>query len=211
MNNRSGIQDDVGRRLLLVRHAETADNVAGRFLGRSDSPITEGGIGATAVLAAVLAHRMAADDLVVVSSPARRAIETAQHLGLHDPLVDDGFREIDFGEWEGFTQSEVARNDPETFAAFDRGEIAGFPGGESVESVRRRTLEAIDRHRVDRLLVVTHATVLRIVVTSLLGLPVDRYRSLFGRPANLSMTELERTDVGWRLLSYGVRVAAPRT
>ena len=199
-----------GRRLVLLRHAETADNVAGRFLGRSDPSLTEAGMQAAVQLAAAFAQPSSADGALAVCSPARRAVETADHLGLRGAVIDDAFREIDFGSWEGFTQEEIAQRDPVAFSAFERGDIDGFPGGETVEAVRVRTVDALERHRSPRLVVVTHATVVRILVTALLGLPVSRYRSAFGRPANLSWTELEQTDLGWRLLTYDSRAVVHR-
>lgn len=186
------------RRLVLVRHGETADNVAGRFLGRSDPGLTPAGLEA----ARSCAGGLDLGGAVVVSSPARRALETAEALGAIDPSVDEGWRELDFGAWEGLTPAEAAVRDPEVFAAFEYGDLDGFPGGESVDAVRARTLDALARHPVDRLVVVTHATVVRIVVTALLDLPVRTYRARLGRPGHLSRTELERHDGGWRLLTY---------
>jgi broad specificity phosphatase PhoE len=188
------------RRLVLIRHAETAENVAGRFLGRSDPSPTPDGVAAAARLAPAFGPTAGS---LVVTSPARRARETAGALGLGEPLVDDAFREVDFGDWEGLTQDEVAARDPEGFASFARGDIAGFPGGETIAAARDRAVDAVDRHRADRLVVVTHATLVRALVAGLLGLPVERYRSLLGRPANLSWTELESTADGWMLVTYG--------
>ena len=185
---------------MLIRHAETAENVAGRFLGRSDPSLTPDGAAAASRLAPAFGPTAGS---LVVTSPARRARETASALGLGEPVVDDAFREVDFGDWEGLTQEEVAARDPEGFAAFSQGDIAGFPGGETIAAARARTVDAVDRHRSDRLVVVTHATVVRVLVAGLLGLPVERYRSLFGRPANLSWTELEATADGWMLVTYG--------
>lgn len=194
------------RRLVLVRHGETADNVAGRFLGRSDPPLTDAGLAAVRALAG--AYDLAG--ATVVSSPARRALETAAALGATDPIVDAGWRELDFGAWEGLTPDEVARRDPAGFAAFDRGVLDGFPEGETVGAVRDRALASLAAHPVDRLVVITHATVVRVVVTALLGLPVATYRARLGRPGHLGRTELERHDGGWRLVTYSSTVA-PRS
>lgn len=185
-----------GRRLVLVRHGETADNVAGRFLGRSDPPLTDRG--------AEAARRVGPlpGGAVVVSSPARRARATAELLGAGDPVIDEAFREIDFGAWEGSTRDEVERLDPEGYAAFAHGEVVGFPDGEKVAALRDRTLDALGRHDGPVLVVVTHATVIRVLVAALLGLPIGRYRALLDRPPNLSWTELEGHAGGWRLVRY---------
>lgn len=176
--------------------------MAGRFLGLSDPGLDASGRRDASHLASQLG---AFADASIVSSPARRALETAELLGLSEPVIEDGFREIDFGAWEGLTLEEVAERDPLGSAAFDRGDIDGFPGGESVASVQQRTTEALIRHRSPDLVVITHATVIRILVAALLGLPVARYRALLGRPANLSRTEFVEHDGGWRLISYDRR------
>lgn len=190
------------RRVVLVRHAETAENAAGRFLGRSDPGLSPTGVGQAERLASVFtpggSHR-------ILSSPARRALETAQLLGLHAPVIEADLREIDFGAWEGLTQAEVSERDPENFRAFAGGDIDGFPGGETVAAVADRTVAVLDAHRPDSLVVVTHATVVRILVTALVGLPVSSYRSAFGRPGHVSLTELEQHEGGWRLLTYDSR------
>lgn len=193
------------QRLVLVRHGETADNAAGRFLGRSDPDLTDRGR-AQARRLSQSPRVTTLTDAVVVTSPARRAVTTADGLGLVPPVADEGFREIDFGDWEGLTQSEVAERDPVGFATFARGDIEAFPGGESVHVVAERTVGSLRAHDAPTLLVVTHATVIRVLVTALLGLSVARYRALFGRPAHVSWTELESTGDGWRLLTYAAPV-----
>jgi len=191
---------------VLVRHGETADNLAGRFLGRGDPALTAEGLD--------LARRRRSTldlggDGIVVSGPARRARETAAALGAADPVIDPGFRELDFGAWEGLTPEEAAARDPAVFAAFEDGALDRFPDGESVSEVWARTEAAIASRVADRLVVVTHATVIRVTVAGLLGLPLDRYRARLGRPGHLSRTELEHHDGGWRLLAYGAAPGSP--
>ena len=190
------------RRILLVRHGETAANVAGRFLGRSDPPLTAAGRGAALGLAPLVAA-FAPDS--TISSPALRARDTAAVLGTENPVIDARLREVDFGRWEGLTPAEAAARDPDLHRAFVRGDIFGFPEGETVATAADRILSGIAALGSARSVVVTHATVIRIAVSALLGLPPNRYRSLLGRPDNCSATELEFDDGVWRLLRYSVR------
>lgn len=189
------------KRLFLLRHGETAENAAGRFLGRSDPSLSELGRQQAQQSSRAL-QQLGVDALV--SSPAQRARETASLLELGNPIFDERFREIDFGDWEGFTQEEIALRDPVTFAAFAEGDIDGFPGGETVAEVAARTLAAVNECNSERLLVVTHATVIRILVVALLALPVNRYRSLFDRPSNLSVTELCCNNGAWSVSAYAM-------
>ena len=192
--------------MVLLRHAQTEENAAGRFLGRSDPGLDALGADQCDRASLRLASVFTTDHPhTVISSPARRAIETAQRLGLRDPVIEADIGEIDFGAWEGLTQAEVAERDPVNFRAFSHGVIEGFPGGETVGGVAARTVAVLEAHRPDSLVVVTHATVVRILVTALLGLPPSSYRSSFGRPGHLSWTELEQHEGGWRLLTYDAR------
>ncbi len=109
---------------LAIRHGETAWNLEGRFQGHSDIPLCEQGRHRTARLAESLVSRLRGDPsarrpAVVLSSPLRRAVETAevlcQRLGMpRDAVViDERLREVSFGTWEGLTTLEVKERFPD--------------------------------------------------------------------------------------------------
>lgn len=81
-------------RVCLLRHGETAWNAQGRYLGRTDLPLTPAG-------RAALGPAGFTPALVYVS-PLRRTAETAEILfpGAEQSAVPD-FREMDFGVFEG--------------------------------------------------------------------------------------------------------------
>jgi broad specificity phosphatase PhoE len=87
--------------LYVVRHGETAPNAAGLLLGRSDPQLTERGRTQAAGLVATLP----APDRVV-SSPLRRARETAEAFG-RAVEVDDRWIELDYGRLEGTDPASV--------------------------------------------------------------------------------------------------------
>ena len=110
----------------------------------------------------------------VVSSPARRALETAAALGT--PEVDERLRELDFGELEGRTYEEIERERPELFARWMRTPTeVRFPGGEGFEDLRERAVAAAAelraRHDGGTVAVVTHGGVVRALLADALGLP----------------------------------------
>ena len=83
--------------LVLVRHGQATANAAGLLLGRSDVPLTEAGQAEVAALAGRLGSVRR-----LLSSPLRRAVDTAEALGLGLPVeIDDRWVEIDYGEHEG--------------------------------------------------------------------------------------------------------------
>ena len=97
---------------LLLRHGQTPMSVQKRYSGRTDAPLTDAGV----QQAAAAAKRLASAGIgVIVSSPLERAVQTAQEVAAVTgvPVVtDDGFREADFGAWEGLTFAEVKERWP---------------------------------------------------------------------------------------------------
>src|SRR5271156_407432 len=92
--------------LILLRHGETEWSRDGRHTGRTDVPLTPKGVSGAAALAPMVVRRVAGQPLVAVfTSPARRAVRTAELAGLGGPGVP-GFDggpapEQDPDLWEG--------------------------------------------------------------------------------------------------------------
>jgi broad specificity phosphatase PhoE len=105
--------------------------------------------------------------------------------------IEDGFQELDFGEWTGKTFEELA-SDPSWFKFNQVRSSVTPPGGESpvivVERARRALNSAAARHDADLVAIVTHADVIRSLLTSLLGMPLDHLLRFEIEPA--SVTEL---------------------
>ena len=109
----------VNHRLLLVRHGESTWNAEHRLQGQADPPLSELGREQAEALLPFLdgiPERRLSSDLT-------RAVQTAELLGLAGAPQDPRWREIDIGEWAGFTLDEL---DPERVAAWQRGEL--LPG-----------------------------------------------------------------------------------
>jgi probable phosphoglycerate mutase len=130
--------------ILLARHGETAENRERRFQGQKDVPLNETGREQARALAeAVADHGIAA----IYASPLIRARETAEivaeRLGL-EPRLDDRLKEVDVGAWQDRLKDDIAREDPEGWAAFGRGgEDWRFPGGESLQEQQDRVIAAL--------------------------------------------------------------------
>lgn len=156
----------------LVRHASTAWT-GSRWLGNRDLPLTTVG----RAEAAAAAHRLAAivpAGSAVVSSPARRAIETAAPIAERLRVrvrVDPDLREVDVGRAEGLTWDEVRRDLPAVAAALIDGLPVDWPGGESAVALRSRVGDAWTRiaaRREPAVIVVGHAGVIAAMLASLL-------------------------------------------
>jgi probable phosphoglycerate mutase len=166
---------------LLLRHGQTPMSVQKRYAGRSDVPLTETGV----LQAAAAAKRLASAGIgVIVTSPLLRATRTAQEVAevTGAPVVtDEGFRETDFGAWEGLTFVEVRQRWPAEMTAWLADAAVAPPGGESLAEVSARVTEALRRVLADRahqtILIVSHVTPIKtLVAAALLAPPAALYR-----------------------------------
>ena len=165
----------------LLRHGQTPMSVQKRYAGRTDAPLTEVGV----QQAAAAAKRLASAGLgVIVTSPLRRTVQTAQAVAAVTGaavVTDDGFRETDFGAWEGLTFAEVRERWPAEISAWLADPEVAPPGGESFTDVSARVTAALDRVLAARagqtVLIVSHVTPIKMLVTAaLLAPPAALYR-----------------------------------
>jgi broad specificity phosphatase PhoE/ribonuclease HI len=176
-------------RLVLVRHGSTVHSADKRFSGRNDLPLNNVGRGQ----AAALAKRSFGDVSAVLSSPLRRAVETAEAiaapLGLPVGIVD-GLIETDFGDWEGLTSAEARERNPVEFEAWRGSPDVAPPGGESFSAVGRRVRRAreeiIAQHPASTVVVVSHVTPIKTLVRFALDAPPTALFRLFLDTASVS-------------------------
>jgi broad specificity phosphatase PhoE len=150
--------------LVVVRHGRTEANAAGLLLGRLDPPLDLLGV----EQAGRAAHAVGPVDRVV-SSPLRRAVETAGMFGL--PIeIDDRWTELDYGELDGVPVTQV----PEAMWAQWRSDVDfAPPGGESLADLTRRVHAACedlcDAARESTVVVVSHVSPIKAAVAWALG------------------------------------------
>jgi ribonuclease H / adenosylcobalamin/alpha-ribazole phosphatase len=166
---------------LLLRHGQTPMSVQKRYAGRTDAPLTDIGVRQ----AAAAAKRLASAGLdAIVASPLRRTLRTAEEVAAVTGipvLTDEGFRETDFGAWEGLTFAEVRERWPSEMAAWLADPSVAPPGGESFAQVNERVTAALRRVLASRegqtVLIVSHVTPIKtLVATALLAPPPALYR-----------------------------------
>jgi broad specificity phosphatase PhoE len=166
---------------LLLRHGQTPMSVQKRYSGRSDPSLTEVGVRQ----AAEAAKRLAPAGIdAIVASPLQRAVRTAEEVAAVTALpvtADEGFRETDFGAWEGLTFAEVRERWPSEVTAWLADPSVAPPGGESFTQVSERVTAALHRVLAERagqtVLIVSHVTPIKtLVAAALLAPPAALYR-----------------------------------
>jgi probable phosphoglycerate mutase len=128
------------------------------------------------------------------SSPMVRVQETAapiaERLGL-TPVVDDRLREMEFGQWEGLTHSEIETGWPGDYERWRSEGTFAPPGGESHVDLAARIGpalgEIVESHRGEAVVVVAHAAVNRTAFGRASGMDSSRWSSLRVPPASLTI------------------------
>jgi broad specificity phosphatase PhoE len=168
--------------LVLIRHGETVGQSSIRLYGATDvelAPEGEAQIRATANT--LIGARFDA----VFTSPLSRAHRSAQVMLAtiqHPPInieVVQGFREVNFGTWEGWTWDEVRERDPGGHARFtSEGPAFRFPAGEARQDFIARvqadvgpSIRARFAAGAARILTVVHKGVIKAITAQLLGVP----------------------------------------
>ncbi|MBD0312797.1 MAG: histidine phosphatase family protein [Microcoleus sp. T3-bin5] len=173
-------------RIYFVRHGETTYSQTGGFCGAIDPELTPAGSQMAEQFAATYAKL---PWNAVYVSPMKRTIATAKPLcdavGIEMQL-HDGLREIKYGDWEGKTVEEVKKDYEEDYINWLTEPAWNAPtnGGEtSVEIASRSSLviaEIQEKYKSGNVLVVSHKATIRIILCSLLGIDLGRYRYRIG-------------------------------
>lgn len=187
------------RRLVLVRHGETAGQSSVRYYGATDVPLS--GLGERQMRRAGAALAGERFDAVYSSRLRRARLGAALVAADHRPRALAAFDEIDFGRWEGWTRAQIAARDPEPFARWQADpETFVYPDGECRQAFQRRVVAGLEallaRDRGDRLLLVVHRGVIAVALAELLGLSAAERRGL--DIALGSIHVLQHDGAGWR-------------
>jgi broad specificity phosphatase PhoE len=135
----------------------------------------------------------------IVTSPLLRCSSFAVALGerLQRPVHEEPrFREVGFGEWEGYTRLELEASNPGQVARFLQDPVNSRPpGAEPLEAFTSRVQAGFDdlleRFSGQSVLVVAHAGVIRAIMAYVLEVPVSRMYRI--HVANAALSRI-RTD-----------------
>ncbi len=192
-------------RIFLVRHGATELSAEDSFAGETDVPLSDVGRDQLRKLS----ERLAGEPIAAFyASPLGRTMETARILAAPHgkPVVPrEGLREISHGHWEGKTRAAVEKEYPKEYARWV-GDPFSFspPGGETGLSVVARALptllEIVQAHPGQYAVVASHKATIRLLIGSLLGFDLRRYRDhLDQSPASLNIVDFH--DVSHARLS----------
>jgi broad specificity phosphatase PhoE len=177
----------------LARHGQTLLNESGVLRGLADPALGEAGREQARRLGTALGPRSSS---LVVASPLRRAIQTAQPVADRAGLpvtTDQRLVDRDYGPWTGASEESVVAR---------WGSVDDAPGVEPQATVRERAVAGLidiaRRHRGATVVVVSHDAVNRQVLAA--------FRPDLGEPGTIPQDNgcfntLERQDATWAVLA----------
>jgi broad specificity phosphatase PhoE len=195
--------------LYLLRHGETIYSQSGNYCGELDPPLTPAGVQMAAAFAE--SYESVPWSAVYVS-PMQRTIATAKPLceaAQIEMQLRDGLKEIRYGAWEGQTTAAVKAQYETDYVRWLTEPAWNPPtGGETAVQIASRAnlvIAEIEQTYPDgTVLVVSHKATLRIILCSLLGLDLGRYRDRIDMPA-CAMSVVKFEAHGPMLLQLGDR------
>lgn len=187
----------MSKRLLLIRHAATAQNFAGCYIGSSDVPVAQEQL--SEIRLSLAKKVVEFEPHRCFCSPMQRTFKTAEILLEKTDVsieFDERLREISFGKWEGMNFQEIATQYPELIQQWSESPLKfGFPGGEKIEMFNERIYAVADsfiNYPEDNLLVVTHGGVIRTMICHFLGLSALDYLKFVVQPGTLTVIDIEK-------------------
>jgi broad specificity phosphatase PhoE len=197
--------------IVLARHGRTEWHHGNRYTGSTDLPIDEVGVQQAEQL-----KDWALDYVpdALWCSPMLRARQTiaptAEALGLTATL-DARLREVDFGSAEGKMLGELP---PAVAKAFERDPVRNyFPGGEPPAEAAERVFEVFDeigkQQQGQKVLVVAHNTLVRLLVCRVLGMRLNDYRRLLPALGPAALVRFRRQDGTVGLEAYNLPPVVP--
>lgn len=185
-------------RLYLLRHGETPYSRSGGFCGALDPDLTPEG---EQMAQAFATTYTGIPWQALYTSPMRRTLATLKPLAEKTGLemqIRDGLREIHYGEWEGKTHPEVRESYTEDYLRWMTEPAWNSPtGGETAVQIANRAMPVVaeieEKYSDGNVLIVSHKATIRVILCSLLGIDLGRYRDRIEvLAASISVIKFER-------------------
>lgn len=181
-------------KLVLVRHGETEFNKSSRYQGVLDIELNDKGKQQAEKLYNFLKDE---DFDVIYSSTLKRAYNTIKDIAdYQDKKVHTlkELKEINFGEWEGLTFSEIEEKYPQLAEKWAKNPMCCKPPeGEHIKEVEQRVGKTIDmiisKNPDKKILISTHGGIVRIIIAYLLDLSLSRIFSI--EVSNVSISRIK--------------------
>lgn len=201
--------------IFLIRHGNTEFNEKKLFRGHFDVPLDKTGIEQAEKTGKFL------KDInldVIYSSPLNRAYKTAEMIKEYQSgnnkieiLKEDGFIDLNFGEWEGKSYDEVKSLYPEIYNQWIREPFKiTIPGGESLYSAQNRAWERLKKIVTENtdsyLAIVTHRIITKLLILKMLDISEAGIWKINQAPCCINIFEYNYGTFFVSLLNYNFHI-----
>lgn len=181
--------------VLLIRHAVNDYVKTGKLAGWTPGVhLNEEGTAQAEALGACLAD---VPLKVLYTSPLERAVETATAVQKHHPQLSlnvlEGVKEVDFGEWQGMSLSDLRKRKLWDVVQHYPSR-AVFPQGESFPEAQFRAVQAVEQivkaHPAQLVAVFSHSDIIKLILAHYLGMHLDTFQRIEISTASISTVQL---------------------
>lgn len=115
----------------------------------------------------------------IISSPLLRCADFATQLARkhNTPLqIEDDFKEVGFGSWEGLSREQVKQKNPAEYNNFYTDPVNNRPAGSEnlttfIQRVTTSYLRIIEQFNNQQILIIAHAGVIRVILAHIAHAP----------------------------------------
>lgn len=181
----------------LLRHGELeGDDI---FRGSTDDALTDNG---WQQMVKAIENKNEWD--IIITSPLLSCCEFAEVIAQEEEIdleINKQLQEVDFGDWEDKTPSEIMKEEGELLSAWWQSPTQVTPpNGEDFYDFSARVLKAFkelkQEYQGKRILVVTHSGVIRIILMHILGMQNESLFRLNVDYASFSSIQIDHNKSG---------------
>lgn len=190
--------------ILIVRHGQAENNVNEEISGWSDPSLTEIGVKQSDVVAERLFREISRQDVVLYTSPLKRAYETAEIIGKLlnvSPVVDEGLVECQQPLTTPLTSLDTQRDTGKLSSVAKDCQI--YPKIESIEETYYRAAASVSRIINDEerlVIIISHGCFLCKAIAWWVGIRVEDIQPNMFKLNNASISELRINEYNERIL-----------
>lgn len=150
---------------------------------------------------------------LIASSPLKRCSEFSELVAEEDNIdldINPALQEINFGLWEGLSPDEIMKTDADKLKAWWQSPTRVTPPeGEDFHAFQARVLKSlkqiIDDNKGKKILLITHAGVIRVILMYILGMQEENLFRLNVDNASFSQVHIYHDKQGesWNLIKHG--------
>ena len=188
-------------KLILIRHGESTLNKEGVYFGTHDPSLTETGFEQLNLLI-----NEVPDYDFIYSSPLRRAVESAEILNYKklDTIYDSRLLELNFGDFEGLTYSEILKKYPNEAQKWKNEGISyKFPKGNSIPDLEKSIVSFVEEIKDSNknFLLVTHFGVISSILSHYISDNITNFWKFKSDLASVTILEFHDSFPILRLFS----------